>query len=550
MATIITDENLKSFVDSYLMNKAQLPDDLKDEVIGNWDVSRVTDMSKLFLGCTTFNESISNWNVSRVQNMNRMFKDCKVFNQPFNWDVGEVRNMRGMFYDCNAFNQPLNSPDGGDWNIIHVTDMLGMFYDCHNFNQPLNWNVENVENIKNMFVNCRNFNQRLNWNVTNVNNTNMEGVFFGCTNFNKPLNWNVRNVTNMKIMFARCTNFNKMLNWDVRNVTDMRFMFQHCTSFNQPINFWNVRNVVTWDYIFDNCPIAQYNKPRFNGQPIVVNPYEIHQVTATIDLNKFNEFLSGLTNTTAPEDMNYSDYIYSSIHNLIFNDGNNEDENVKQEQEEGLTRIIAERIGNFDFDNLSSILRDAIFYSLEYVKLQPQEFKKIYVDNFIKDCINAYEVEDEDDDGMTCVGGAVERVLLSLVPACVSDSGNNPNYQKIVDILMIDKLITIFITKWYKLHHKDKDNPFPLEPNDEVRKNFRRGDLKRSLMERYPDNEELIDRKISIIADNIGYDDDDFTYGGRRRRYSRKRGKNNCKKNGKKNDKKNGKKTCKRRKRR
>ena len=30
MATIITDENIRSFIDSYLMNKSQLPDDLKD----------------------------------------------------------------------------------------------------------------------------------------------------------------------------------------------------------------------------------------------------------------------------------------------------------------------------------------------------------------------------------------------------------------------------------------------------------------------------------------------------------------------------------------
>jgi surface protein len=528
--TIIDDSNLRNLVQHYIENKAELPDDLKDKLIGSWDVSRVTDMSRLFMGYNDFNESIGDWDVSRVRTMNRMFKDCSIFNQQLNWDVGEVRNMVGMFYGCTTFNQPLKSPDGGDWNVINVRDMLGMFYDCHAFNQPLNWNVANVEKIKNMFVNCRNFNQRLNWNVSNVNNTNMEGVFYGCTNFNKPLKWDVRNVTNMKIMFARCTNFNKLLNWDVRNVINMSYMFQHCTSFNQPINFWNVRNVDSWTDIFDNCPIAQYNKPRFNGEPVVVNPYEIHQATAKINLNKFNEFLSGLTNTTVPEDMNYPDYIYSSIHNLIFNNGNDEAENVKQQQQEGLTRIMEERIGGFDFDNLSAALREAVFYSLEYVKIQPQEFKKIYVDNFIKDCINAYEVQDEDDDGMTCVAGAVERVLLSLVPACVAASGENPNYQKIVDMLMIDKLITIFITNWYKLHNKDKANAFPVGTT----RDDRREDLKRSLMEKYPDNEDLIEGKISSIADHIGYEDDDFTYEGGRRRRSRKRGKKSYKKNGKK----------------
>ena len=50
---------------------------------GEWDVSKITDMSNLFspLGIIDFNEDISNWDVSNVTNMENMFEACTEFNQ-------------------------------------------------------------------------------------------------------------------------------------------------------------------------------------------------------------------------------------------------------------------------------------------------------------------------------------------------------------------------------------------------------------------------------------------------------------------------------------
>ena len=57
-------------------------------LISHWDVSRVTDMSKLFENMRNFNEDISKWNVSNVTTMESMFYDASSFNQPLNdWDV-------------------------------------------------------------------------------------------------------------------------------------------------------------------------------------------------------------------------------------------------------------------------------------------------------------------------------------------------------------------------------------------------------------------------------------------------------------------------------
>jgi len=127
--TVITDDNIKSFVKAYIHKKYELPDDLKRKPIGKWDVSRVTDMSALF-NHKGFNEDISQWNVSNVTNMERMFYQANSFNQPIGqWDVSNVTNMERMFDQANSFNQPI-----GEWNVSNVTNMDYMFCFAESFN--------------------------------------------------------------------------------------------------------------------------------------------------------------------------------------------------------------------------------------------------------------------------------------------------------------------------------------------------------------------------------------------------------------------------------
>ena len=126
--------------------------------IGTWDVSNISNMSQLFCGCSTFNESLENWDVSHVVNMSSMFYGCYTFNQPLaNWDVSNVVNMEGMFQGCHTFNQPL-----ADWDVSCVESTYCMFDQCHSFNQPLaDWNVSNVTSMYGMFCRCPSFNHSL-----------------------------------------------------------------------------------------------------------------------------------------------------------------------------------------------------------------------------------------------------------------------------------------------------------------------------------------------------------------------------------------------------
>ena len=72
----------------------------------NWDVSEVTNMNGMFIGCTRFNSDLSKWDVSNVKSMICMFRGCQTFNSDLSkWNVSKVTNMGGMFNECESLEQ-------------------------------------------------------------------------------------------------------------------------------------------------------------------------------------------------------------------------------------------------------------------------------------------------------------------------------------------------------------------------------------------------------------------------------------------------------------
>ena len=65
--------------------------------IAGWDVSRIADMSELFLGLQFFNADVSNWNTSSVTSMRAMFEFASAFNQPLSFDTSSVTNLRYIY---------------------------------------------------------------------------------------------------------------------------------------------------------------------------------------------------------------------------------------------------------------------------------------------------------------------------------------------------------------------------------------------------------------------------------------------------------------------
>jgi len=184
---------------------------------------------------------ILEWGVIEWQTMESAFSGCENLNfdaidTP---DLSRVTSLTNMFRGCSSFNGIVN-----DWDVSTITDLTGTFVGAQSFNRPLDrWNVSNVTSLKGTFSNAILFNEPLdNWDVGNV--TDMEGLFAGASVFNQNINnWDVSQVTTMKDLFARANAYNQPLNlWNINNVINMSGMFS-TTSFNQDITNWVVSNV-------------------------------------------------------------------------------------------------------------------------------------------------------------------------------------------------------------------------------------------------------------------------------------------------------------------
>jgi len=245
--------------------------------IDGWNINTASfvNMSSMFSGAggdsyVTFNRPIGNWNTSKVTNMSNMFGKSGNGNHAFNqyigdWDTSSVSNMSYMFRagqgdgTTSNFNQDISK-----WNVSKVTDFSYMlsakqFTNGSNLNiNPITlrpgidgWNINTVSNVvmNSMFQSATSFNQPIgSWNVSSV--TNMAYMFYNATAFDQPLsNWKVGSVTTMNSMFFGAIAFNQDIStWEridssLSLVSDMNSMFQGATAFKQYIGNWNVSNV-------------------------------------------------------------------------------------------------------------------------------------------------------------------------------------------------------------------------------------------------------------------------------------------------------------------
>jgi len=88
--------------------------------------------------------------------------------------------------------------------------------------------------------------------------------------------------------------------------------------------------------------------------------------------------------------------------------------------------------------------------------------------------------------------------------------------------------IPLLIYEWYRLHRGKGFNKklslegviFPplFEEKNVTNQTERRANLRQYLLNVFPDNGPLIDKQIEKIADHVGYDEDSFYLGGRRKR--------------------------------
>jgi len=256
-----SDEDLFNAVRMYYNEATRPSTRVYGATIGDWCVGQVQNMEDLFRELISFNEPIGNWDVSRVTSMRRMFSsgsydEGHAFNQDISkWNVSSVTNMRAMFYNCNQFNQDISA-----WTVSSVTNMIGMFQATGVFNQNLSaWDVSSVTSMERLFYGSTAFNGDISgWDVSMV--TDMSFMFGNTPVFDQPLTlWNTSSVKSMMSMFQVAPTFNQnLLLWDVSSVTSMHGMFIEASAFNHDISEWNVSAVVDMRAMFFNA--SSYNQ--------------------------------------------------------------------------------------------------------------------------------------------------------------------------------------------------------------------------------------------------------------------------------------------------
>ena len=87
------------------------------------DISGVTNMFRMFSGCSSFNGDLSGWDVSGVTNLSFMFFGASSFTSDLSgWNVSSCTNLSGTFYNASSF-----TTDCGSWDVSNCTNFSSMF---------------------------------------------------------------------------------------------------------------------------------------------------------------------------------------------------------------------------------------------------------------------------------------------------------------------------------------------------------------------------------------------------------------------------------------
>ena len=194
--------------------------------ISDWDLSLITDMSKLMRHCSTaesFNEDISRWNVANVTNMYGTFLGARAFNSDISsWKTQNLATLHGTFYGAKSFNQDISS-----WNVKKVGSLAFAFFYASAFNQDIG-----------------------SWQIGKV--TSLQATFFGATKFNQDItSWKTERVASLASTFNKATSFDRDISqWNVEKVSSMYETFKAAATFNQSLK-WNIPLHVRTDNMFE-----------------------------------------------------------------------------------------------------------------------------------------------------------------------------------------------------------------------------------------------------------------------------------------------------------
>lgn len=293
-----------------------------------WDVSSVTDASRLFYSVFVTEIDVSTWNTSNFQNIDETFYDWG--NLPLDlraWDVSNVTSMDSLFH--HAYKSSINV---SGWNTSNVADMDEVFYDFH-FGKlwASGWDTSNVTTMDGVFGT---FQGRIQDNIS-FNTSNVQSLWYAFDYMYAVemdiSNWDVSNVTQMGGIFASSNLKGVDLNkWDTSNVQDLAWAFSGSSNLETDLGGWNVANVTTMQSIFDettgntldlsNWNTLSLQNLTINDPSFMTNSFEQWDLSNLTNLTfwwKFDSKLINFKNMNLNTAATFTDLRYLSVDSLV-----------------------------------------------------------------------------------------------------------------------------------------------------------------------------------------------------------------------------------------
>lgn len=205
--------------------------------VNAWDVSEVDNAAYAFEGVINFNREI-NWYAPKLQAMDFFLAGASKFNKDITIRGAKPINLSFSLSGASSFNSKINI------DTSECSNFSGMFRAASKFNQPINFNFSKAVLLNNFLEGTKEFNQPIDFGTMPL--LKEAYYLFAESGINNPVKFNAPNLENAAGWFSNNKAFNNTITGSFRSAVTMSFMFFNASSFNQPINDWDIRNVLNF----------------------------------------------------------------------------------------------------------------------------------------------------------------------------------------------------------------------------------------------------------------------------------------------------------------
>ena len=227
----------------------------------NFKINNKTEsISGLFSDCTNLTGVSINLPTS-CKDISNLFKDCAALGDLdfiANWDVSKITTLSRTFYGCKS----VRTIPVGNWNTSNVTSIYAVFQGCSSAENidVSRWNTSKVTNASYAFNGCSQLAviDVSNWSTSNFNGDAIRSIFNSCTlvEILDISNWKIDNITTLNNVFSGCTNVKELdvSKWNTSKVTNISGAFQSCSSVKVlDVSKWVTTGMTSYSYTFSYC---------------------------------------------------------------------------------------------------------------------------------------------------------------------------------------------------------------------------------------------------------------------------------------------------------